>query len=117
MTPEGSIQRAVMELLAAERIFAIRMNTGAFKDGKRFVRFGLKGMADILAFPKLLNYVGLGFARVITIVPLWVECKAPKGKQSPEQKSFQEQVEAHGHSYLVARSSDDVMEWLKGVRE
>lgn len=99
MTPEGSVQKAVMDLLAAERIFAIRMNTGAFKDGKRLVRFGLKGMADILAFPRRH--------------PLWIECKAPNGQQSPEQKSFQELVVGHGHFYIVARSSDDVLEWLK----
>ena len=116
MTPEASVQRAVMDLLAAERIFAIRMNTGAFKDGKRFVRFGLKGMADILAFPQAKHQVGPNGSPWWLPHPLWLEIKAPTGKQSPEQKSFQEQVEAQGHSYLVARSSDDVLAWLKEHR-
>jgi len=46
-------------------------------------------------------------------VPLWIECKAAKGKQSELQKSFQEQVEREGHRYIVARSIEDVEQALK----
>jgi hypothetical protein len=56
-------------------------------------------MADVIAFPN-------GSV-------LWIECKAPKGKQSDLQKSFQEQVESHGHKYLLAYSLSDVIEAVK----
>ena len=51
------------------------------------------GMADILAF---------GFQ------PCWIELKTDKGKQYEFQKSFQSQVEEHGHTYILARSLEDV---------
>jgi hypothetical protein len=50
---ESDIQRAILDWLAAERIWHIRLNTGAMAGshkGKRwFVRFGRPGLADILA--------------------------------------------------------------------
>ena len=51
MTPEGFIQDLILDWLAAKHILAFRMNTGALKIDKRYVKFGVKGMADILAFP------------------------------------------------------------------
>jgi hypothetical protein len=108
MTPEGYVLDAVMDYLAANHIFAFRMQVGAAKIDKRFVRFGVPGCADILAFPircgcpewcpKCDNH-----QRVV-----WIECKAPNGKQSALQKSFQEQVEAQGHRYILARSISDL---------
>jgi len=43
----------------------------------------------------------------------WIEVKAPKGVQSELQKSFQKQVEDHGHRYAICRSVEDVEELLK----
>jgi hypothetical protein len=99
MTPEGALLNLVMDWLAAERIFALRMNTGAVKIDKRFLRFGVPGLSDILAFPS---------GR-----PVWIECKAPKGRQSELQKSFQDQVVGEGHIYVLAYSLDDVIEALR----
>jgi hypothetical protein len=89
---------------------AFRMNTGAVKTEGRFFRFGVPGMADVLAFawkahPFNINGVS-GECRVIT--PVWIECKAPKGVQSALQKSFQQQVEREGHRYIVARTLEEV---------
>jgi hypothetical protein len=39
---------------------------------------------------------------------MWIEVKSATGKQSELQKSFQAQVEAEGHRYIVARSIEDV---------
>ena len=100
-TPEAGVQRAILDLLAAERILAFRMNSGVMRAGRRFVRFGVPGMADVLAFP----------GRV-----LWIECKSERGRQSPEQASFQRQVESHGHSYLLARTPEDLLRWLRENR-
>jgi len=97
MTPEGYVVKAVLDLLAAEHVLGFRMNTGAVTAGTRFFRFGSRGMSDIVAFPH-------GSV-------LWIEAKSEKGRQTAEQRSFQELVEFHGHSYLLARSSDDVLAW------
>jgi hypothetical protein len=99
MTPEGQILKAVLDYLAARHILAFRMNTGSLKDSRGIpVRFGTPGMADVLAFPQVNGYPDI----------CWIECKAAKGKQSPLQRSFQEQVEKEGHRYVVARSIEDL---------
>ena len=104
---ESDIQRAILDYLAAKRILAFRMNSGAMfgshKGKKWAVRFGEPGMADILA-----STTGGGELDV-----WWIEVKSEKGKQSEEQKSFQRLVENHGHGYILARSVDDVMAILR----
>ena len=106
---EKDIQRAILDLLAAKHILAFRMNSGtAIKSygGKtRAITFGVPGMADILAFPQLKITTD---ARVIVApFPVWIEVKGDS-KQSDLQKSFQAQVEAEGHRYILARSIEDV---------
>jgi len=76
------------------------MNTGAgtFQNQngpKRFVKFGVTGMADVLCFTKQGTTI-------------WCECKGSSGKQSDHQKHFQQEVEAYGHIYIVAKSIEDV---------
>ena len=105
-TPEGQLLKLVMDWLAAEHIFALRMNSGALRNpaGKP-VTFEAPGMADVLAFPH--RYAGpdpCGYSE-----PTWIELKAPKGKQSELQKSFQAKVESEGHRYILGRSLDDVI--------
>ena len=104
---ESETQKAIMDYLAARRIFALRLNTGTFQNGKRFIRAHSAGAgaADILAFPTVARefYFELEF-----IIPLWIEVKSAKGKQSAEQKSFQQKVLSEGHLYCLARSVEDV---------
>lgn len=116
-TGEGAIQRAILQYLAARHVLAFRMNTGAvhseYKGKSRFMRFGVPGMADILAFPKIQQSDITGYGRgagLIYEVPaiMWIEVKAENGKQSELQKSFQKQVEEQGHRYILARSIEDV---------
>ena len=105
-TPEGALQRLVLDWLAAKHIFAIRMNVGAIlmqeSPGTRFLRFGVPGMADILAFPQVNGAPDI----------VWLELKAPKGKQSELQKSFQAKVESEGHKYLLIRDLSELEEQL-----
>jgi hypothetical protein len=112
MARERDIQKLILDWLAAKRIWHIRLNTGAMggsHNGKRwFVRFGKPGMADILAVAELYNEYAL--LEVPTVV--WIEVKAEKGKQSPDQKRFQEEVEREGMTYILARSLEDVTEVL-----
>lgn len=39
---------------------------------------------------------------------LFIECKAPKGYLSKEQRRFKESIEASGCTYIVARGYEDV---------
>ena len=102
---EALTQNAILEWLAAKRVFALRMNTGAMKIDKRFLRFGIPGMADILAFWPV--YDGRGF------IPVWIEVKSDIGRQSALQKSFEVDVVQRGHCYILARSVEGVEEFLK----
>jgi hypothetical protein len=116
-TPEGQILKAIMDWLAAKHILAFRQNSGSLRNpaGKP-IRFGVPGMADILVFQRCEFRLGANGESIVlaqTIRPLWIECKAAKGKQSELQKSFQAQVESEGHKYVVARSIEDVEEALR----
>ena len=114
---ETQIVKQILDGLAASRIFAFRLGTGAFfgesakGKGWKFQAHSLgRGAGDILAFvpfdagqpyqKDILTYPG--------ITPLWIEVKTATGKQSPEQKTFQEYVEGLGHRYIVARDFFDV---------
>ena len=113
---EAQISRAIMDYLAATHIFAVRMNAGTqvlVSNGKRRAIHGhAPGTADILAFP-IKHYLDGDFMWWKMPMPLWIEVKTAKGKQSEMQKSFQVQVEAEGHKYVLARSVDDVIAALK----
>jgi hypothetical protein len=113
--PESGVLRACLDLLAAERIWHLRMNTGAMKIGKRFTRFGRPGTADILATPKVesADWCGLLIVRIKAPHPLWIECKSDSGKQTEDQQFFQAEVEAQGHAYLLVRDVDTLRDWLK----
>ncbi len=38
----------------------------------------------------------------------WIECKSHKGKLSPHQRAFQQDIEHVGCIYILARSVEDV---------
>lgn len=117
---EKEIQATILHYLAIERIFALRLNSSSFvqeyKGKKRIVRAhsGGKGVADIMAIIPYGRCGSCEFSGVKAI--LWIEVKGPKGKQSPEQESFQQDVERRGHRYIVARSLEDVTRELRYLR-
>jgi hypothetical protein len=114
--PESGVLRACLDLLAAERIWHRRWNSGAIRNAKgRPVFFGRKGDADILALFQRLQRYDCGMCHGDMVV-LWIEAKSDTGAQRPEQEEFQRQVEEAGHYYLVVRSSDDLLRWLKEHR-
>jgi|SRR5215471_374475 len=118
-TPESGVLRACLDLLAAEKIWHMRMNVGAVKNGHRFVRFGRPGTADILATPRTAQLFGpvesgLGQpVKVEFVNHLWIETKSDIGKQSSAQKNFQHEVCKAGHQYLLVRKPEDLVLWLK----
>lgn len=76
-----------------------RQNTGAMAidtaNGKRFVRFGTPGAADITGIKDGIRYE--------------IEIKTKTGKQSPSQREFQKMIESNGGKYILARSIDDII--------
>lgn len=120
---ESAIQRQITDLLSAEGIFWTRNNTGAMKGTHKgkpwYVRFGMPGMADLTAYPRTTlrgACAECGFAHAFgNVAVLHIEVKAGS-KQSEAQASFQAHVEGIGHYYLLARSVDAVIAWLKEHR-
>jgi len=123
--PEALIQSAIMDYLAARHILAFRMNSGAtimpatdnFK--RRFIRYGVKGMADILAFVQREVWITSRTLEAAecsiferkgyqTTIPLWLEVKASKGKTTADQDNFAAMVREYKHRYIIVRSIEDV---------
>lgn len=99
--PESAV---VAEVLSALKrvlgIYAWRNNTGCARIGRRFVRFGQPGSADILCC-----HAGRFVA---------FECKSTVGRQSPMQRKWQAEIEAAGGRYCVVRSATEALEFLAG---
>jgi hypothetical protein len=108
-TPESGVLAEILQCLRNHRILCFRMNVGVHQVGSRFIRYGVKGMSDVLAFPHRDH--------PFPPRPLWIEAKAAKGKQTSEQHIFQQVVELDGHWYLVCRSYEELEAYLrsKGV--
>lgn len=96
--PEAAALLEVLKALESHPAVAWceRMNSGAVRIGKRFVRFGWKGCPDVLGQLKDGRLLG-------------VEIKAQKGKLRPEQTIFLERIRAAGGVAFMARDCRDVM--------
>lgn len=95
--PEAAALVEVLKALETHNAVAwvYRMNSGAVKIGKRFVRFGWPGCPDVLGQLKDGRLLG-------------VEVKAPKGKLRPEQSFFLERIRLAGGVAFMARDCRDV---------
>lgn len=85
----------IAQLNALDGVKAWRQNRGKFCIKGKWVEFGISGQADITC-------VARGIA-------VFVEAKTEDGIQSPEQKQFQEDVEAVGALYILARTRDEAI--------
>lgn len=96
MTPEGEVLKACLEYLAVRGIQAWRNSVG-MKGG---YTYGKKGSADITG-----------------ILPggrrLEVECKAGRGRLSPEQADFLAMITEHGGFARVVYSVDELADALR----
>ena len=95
--PEAAALVEVLKALTAHPAVAWchRMNSGAARIGKRFVRFGWPGCPDVLGQLKDGRLLG-------------VEVKASKGRLRPEQSIFLERIRCAGGVAFVARDCRDV---------
>lgn len=80
--------------------FVTRMNTGAIRLEKRFIRFGCVGWADIIGMTTRGRFLA-------------VEAKSSTGKLSDAQALFKSKVEACGGLYFMVASSGDVLDMIK----
>lgn len=99
--PEAAALVEVLKALNAHSAVAWceRMNSGAVRIGKRFVRFGWKGCPDVLGQLRDGRLLG-------------VEVKSPTGKLRPEQAIFLERIRLAGGVAFMARNCLDVMQEL-----
>ena len=98
MTPEGEVQRQIIEYIEASGIYAWRNNTGR----RGGVSYGKQGSSDILG-----------------ILPggkfLAIEVKGPNGKASLEQLEFLGNIAKNGGVAFIAWGLDDVIKHLDRV--
>ncbi len=101
---ERNIQAAIRVALSKYGI-CFRLNVGQFKtaDG-RYISSGLpRGTSDLL-------FIGYGYIA-------FIETKTAKGRASPEQLRFIEQMRKYGHRAGIARSVEDAMMIIGASKE
>ena len=94
---ESTIQKTILQYLGYHTrvAWAQRINTGAFKVDRRFIKCGFKGCSDIIG-------------QMVDGRFLAIEVKAPKKYPSKEQRQFLATVNEAGGAAGVARSVEDV---------
>jgi len=101
---ESQIQSTLIDYLLRKKHFVIRLNNipptqivGGQRVFRRMPKGSVKGLADLLVILDPNQYV-------------WLEVKAPNGKQSPDQKEFQSNIERLAGEYYVVRKIEDLIE-------
>lgn len=96
--PEAAALIEVMKSLRGHRAVAWieRQNSGAYKDGDRFIRFGWPGCSDIIGQLRDGRFLA-------------VEVKAERGRLSEGQRIFLDRVAAAGGVAFVARNGEEVV--------
>ncbi len=96
---ETDLVNACLELLHLCGIYCWRNNTGALPVGKRFIRFGRSGSADILGCLPGGQFLA-------------VETKVGKNPLTPAQAHFLDTVRTAGGTALVVRDLIQLQDWL-----
>lgn len=94
---EQIIQKQIMLALSNAGCLIFRNNTGAVKDGDRFIRYGLcKGSSDIIGLTPSGQFLA-------------VEVKNRTGKPTKEQLAFIDAINEQGGIAGIARSVEDAL--------
>lgn len=103
---ESDVIRSVSAYVKRCRLCMWRQNTGSMSreyNGKvSYVKFGLKGAADFTGI--------LPDGRRIE-----VECKRPGGRQSPDQRAFQQMIEKNNGVYILVESLDEFIREISAL--
>jgi len=97
---EADIQRAILAYLRLLGAWVVRVNGGAVKVDKRFIRF-----TDTLGCPDILGVIG---GRM-----LGIECKRHGGRLRPAQAECLDAIRKAGGVAFVATSIDEVKRCLE----
>jgi hypothetical protein len=97
---EKELQQEILSYLRSSGIFPWRQNTGAFLYKKRFVRFGLRGISDIIGIMPDGRFLA-------------IEVKKEKGELTVYQEVFLETMKENGGIAIVTRSLFDVISLMK----
>ena len=109
---ESHVIKAIVDYLELRRIIYIRFHpVKPFNDRMGKLRFS-KVRPSQLGAPDLIIFPKDNPPRCLA-----VECKSDRGRQTPEQKRWQEVIELTGGAYMIARSPDEVMRVLNHQRE
>lgn len=100
---ESTVLSQCLAYLSICRIPCWRLNTGALPVGKRFVRFGVPGSADILG---VIPPSGRALA---------VEVKRPGGRISPTQVAWLDLFRSAGGLALVVHSIEELRLALREI--
>ena len=104
MTAHTDLVNVCVAWLDLKRIPAWINNTGAYKRGKGYIRYGIPGSSDILGLlPPSGRFLG-------------VECKTGRGKPTPEQVSFLKMVNDAGGLGIVVYELDELIAGLEQGR-
>ena len=94
---EQALVNHIINYLVLKGHYVWRQNTGAMKtDQGRFIRFGFKGVSDVLGIEK-------GTGKFIAI-----ECKIKGNKPTQFQTDFLEAIRKRGGYAILAYSLEDV---------
>lgn len=107
--PENQVQRAILQFLTVHKIFCWRVNNGAMKIDKRYIKFVTDVNGDAVhGIPDICGVLPDGRA-------LFIEVKnSTTLKMSLAQEEFITKADKNGAIAFVANSVDMVAEHLKG---
>jgi hypothetical protein len=108
---ETQLVRAVLDALAAKRVWAWRINSSltVFGATSGHARRVVKGAPA--GSPDIMGILPGGGGRLFGI-----ELKSPTGKQNANQKAWQLKAEAHGVRYGIARTVSEGLALVEGWR-
>ena len=98
---EQDIQNRLADLLITKGYLAVRLNSGMFRVGKRFIRaYIIKNTGKSTGMPDLIAFKNGDY--------LMIEVKKPKGVVSDSQKDFYGLVESFGLKYYIVESIEEM---------
>ena len=111
---EKKTQTSIESLFSRSGILTNRVNSGSFTGatGVRVRCNSILGKSDLEAWFKLKNKDD---SKMSIGVCLYMEIKSPTGRQSPNQKKFQNKIEERSQKYVIVRTLEEsvaaVMLW------
>lgn len=112
-TPEGIIKNDIRLALGRYPDLVLWNNSsGVANNNGRTFRYGLaKGAADLVGILTINNPTLPSFG-----LSIWIEVKSDVGRQSDDQKLFEQLVTRRGAVYILARSVEDAVNGIEATR-